>query len=107
MGYERFLEALKDLAHVEHASYLEWVGDSFDSKTFALDHVTQQLREGVYWQGELVAPPLTSSQTFTPQGQWFWDNIPEHIQARIMGAVWYPHCSEKTTIVNFKSGSCP
>lgn len=29
--------------------------------------ITQQFREGVYWQGELVANPLTSTQTFMPQ----------------------------------------
>lgn len=101
-GYELFLKALQNPEHEEHDSYLEWVGGAFDPEAFDLDNVTQQLREGVYWQGEMVAPPLTSTQTFTPQGQWFWDSIPEHIQAKIIGAVWCPHCREKTTIVNFK-----
>jgi len=101
-GYELFLEALQNPEHEEHDSYLEWVGGAFDPEAFDLDKVTQQLREGVYWQGEMVAPPLTSTQTFTPQGQWFWDSIPEHIQVKIISAVWCSHCRESTTIVNFK-----
>ena len=101
-GYELFLEALRDPGHEEHDSYLEWVGGSFDPEAFDLDTVTRQLREGVYWQGELVAPPLIYAQTFTPQAKWFWDSIPEHFQAKIIGAVWCPHCRESTTIINFK-----
>ncbi|PIE80395.1 MAG: hypothetical protein CSA11_07955 [Chloroflexi bacterium] len=101
-GYKLFLEALQNPEHEEHSNYLTWVGGAFDSEAFDLDHVTRQLREGVYWQGEMVAPPLTSTQTFTPQGQWFWDSIPEHIQAKIISTVWCPHCGDATTIVNFK-----
>lgn len=101
-GYELFLEAIHDRQHPEHDSYLEWIGGAFDPEAFDLDRVTRQFREGVYWQGELVAPPLTSSQTFTPQGQWFWDSIPEEHQVRTLGAVWCSHCRQKTTIVNFK-----
>jgi hypothetical protein len=101
-GYELFLKAIRDPEHEEHHSYLEWVGGSFNSEAFDLDKVTQQFHEGVYWQGELVAPPLTSSQTFTPQAQWFWNRIPGHIQAKIIGAVWCPHCRNSTTIINFK-----
>ncbi|MFQ5434039.1 MAG: plasmid pRiA4b ORF-3 family protein [Anaerolineae bacterium] len=101
-GFETFLEAIRNPQHPEHDSYLEWIGGSFDPEAFDLDRITQQFREGVYWQGELVAAPLTSTQTFTPQARWFWDSIPEHIQAKIIGAVWCSHCRESTTIVNFK-----
>jgi hypothetical protein len=101
-GYENFLEAIQNPQHPDHDSYVEWRGGTFDPELFDLNKVTQQFREGVYWEGELVAAPLTSTQTFTPQAQWFWDSIPEHIQAKIMGAVWCSHCRESTTIVNFK-----
>ncbi len=87
-GYENFLNAIQNPQHLEHARYLEWVGGAFDPEQFALEKVRQQFREGVYWQGELVAAPLTSTQTFTPQGQRFWHSIPEHIQVKIIGAVW-------------------
>ena len=101
-GYETFLNAIQNPQHPEHDSYLEWIGGAFDPEGFDLDKVTQQFREGVYWQGELVAAPLTSTQTFTSQAQWFWDSIPEHIQVKIIGAVWCSHCRESTTLVNFK-----
>lgn len=101
-GYELFLEALRDPEHEEHDSYLEWIGGAFDPEEFDLRKVTQHLQEGVYWQGELVAPPLTSTQTFTPQAKWFWDHIPEYIQARLIGAVWCNRCGKSTMIVNFR-----
>lgn len=101
-GYETFLEAIQNRQHPEHDSYIEWIGGSFDPEAFDLDKVTQQFREGVYWQGELVAAPLTSTQTFTPQAQLFWDSIPEHLQVKIIGAVWCSHCGDRTTIINFK-----
>lgn len=101
-GYAHFLEAMQNPEHPEHDRYMEWIGGAFDPEAFDLDKITQQFREGVYWQGELVAAPLTSTQTFTPQAQWFWHNIPEHIQVKIIGAVWCSHCGESTTIVNFK-----
>jgi len=101
-GYETFLEAIQNPQHPEHDSYQEWSGSSFNPEAFDLENITQQFRLGVYWQGELVAAPLTSSQTFTPQAQWFWDSIPEHIQVKIIGSVWCGHCQERTTIVNFK-----
>lgn len=94
--------AIADPKHEEHERYLEWIGGSFNPEAFDLDKVTQQFREGVYWRGELVAPPLTSTQTFTPQARWFWNSIPEDAQARIIGAVWCSHCGQKTTIINFK-----
>ncbi|MCP4356663.1 MAG: plasmid pRiA4b ORF-3 family protein [Chloroflexi bacterium] len=101
-GYENFLNAIQNRQHPEHASYLEWVGGAFDPEQFDLDKVTRQFHKGVYWQGELVAVPLTSTQTFTPQGQRFWDSIPGHIQVKIIGATWCKHCRENTTLVNFK-----
>ncbi|NHZ72746.1 MAG: hypothetical protein GWP17_06655 [Aquificales bacterium] len=100
-GYETFLEAVQDPKNPEHNSYLEWAGGTFDPETFDLDKVTQQFREGVYWQGELVAAPLTST-SFTRQAQRFWDSIPEHIQAQIIGSAWCGHCQGSTTIVNFE-----
>ncbi|MCB8985814.1 MAG: plasmid pRiA4b ORF-3 family protein [Ardenticatenaceae bacterium] len=101
-GYEQFLEAIRDPNHEEHRRYREWIGGAFDPEAFDLDKVMQQFREGVYWQGELVVPPLTSTQTFTPQARWFWRSIPEEAQTRIIGTVWCSHCEQKTTITNFK-----
>ncbi|HID53584.1 MAG TPA: plasmid pRiA4b ORF-3 family protein [Anaerolineae bacterium] len=101
-GYEEFLAAIQDPEHPEHDSYREWAGDPFDPEAFDLEKVTQQFREGVYWQGELVAAPLTSTQSLTRQAQLFWESIPEHIQAHIIGNVWCRHCRENTTIVNFR-----
>lgn len=101
-GYEEFLEAIGDPQHEEHETYLEWAGGAFDPEAFDLNKVTRQFREGVYWQGELVAPPLASSQTFTSQARWFWYSIPEEAQTRIIGTVWCSHCGQQTTIINFK-----
>ncbi len=101
-GYEQFLEAIRNPKHEEHESYLEWIGGSFDPEAFDLHKVTQQFREGVYWRGELVAPPLASTQTFTPQARLFWNRIPEEAQTKMIGAVWCSHCGQKTTIINFK-----
>lgn len=101
-GYEQFLEAIRDPNHEEHRRYREWIGGSFDPEAFDLANVTQQFHEGVYWQGELVVPPLISTQTFTPQARWFWNSIPEKAQTRMIGAVWCRHCGQKTTIINFK-----
>ena len=43
-GYERFLEALRDPAHEEHDSYLDWIGGEFDSEAFNLDEINRALR---------------------------------------------------------------
>jgi hypothetical protein len=43
-GYEMFLEAIKDPKHEEHASYLEWVGGSFDPEQFDLDAINARLK---------------------------------------------------------------
>jgi Plasmid pRiA4b ORF-3-like protein len=43
-GYATFLEAINDPTHEEHDSYLEWIGDEFDSEEFNLDEINQELR---------------------------------------------------------------
>lgn len=101
-GYQTFLAAIQNPRHPNHAMYWEWVGDDFDPEAFDLEQVAQQFREGVYWQGELVAAPLTSTQHFTSQARRFWDSIPEPDQVKLMGKVWCAHCRQATTIVNFK-----
>jgi hypothetical protein len=44
-GYDSFLEAIHNLNHEEHDSYLEWVGGEFDPEEFNLDEINQALRE--------------------------------------------------------------
>lgn len=43
-GYEGFLEAINDPKHPEHAMYIEWIGDDFDSEFFELDDVNERLK---------------------------------------------------------------
>ncbi|MCI0398777.1 MAG: plasmid pRiA4b ORF-3 family protein [Chloroflexi bacterium] len=101
-GYADFLEAIGKPDHEEHQSTLEWAGGHFDPEAFDLDEVNRQLREGVTWQGELVLAPLASTQSFTRPAQWFWDAIPDHIQAQLLGNVWCRHCAAETVMVDFK-----
>ncbi|RMD71013.1 MAG: plasmid pRiA4b ORF-3 family protein [Gammaproteobacteria bacterium] len=43
-GYEEFLEAMKDPAHEEHDTYVEWWGETFDPEAFDLDEVNRELQ---------------------------------------------------------------
>ena len=43
-GYERFLEALQDPTHKEHAWLSEWFGGEFDANAFDLEGVNAELR---------------------------------------------------------------
>jgi hypothetical protein len=43
-GYDGFLEAINDPKHPEHADYIEWIGDDFDSEAFGLDEVNERLK---------------------------------------------------------------
>jgi hypothetical protein len=43
-GYEDFLDAIADPAHVDHDEELEWIGGSFDPARFDLDAVNVALR---------------------------------------------------------------
>ncbi|HUU13151.1 MAG TPA: plasmid pRiA4b ORF-3 family protein [Terriglobia bacterium] len=47
-GYENFLEAIRDPAHEEHDSMLEWIGGAFDPQDFNPDLVSKDL-ELVEW----------------------------------------------------------
>ena len=44
-GYADFLEAIRDPAHEEHESMLEWCGGAFDPAAFRLEHVNEMLRQ--------------------------------------------------------------
>ncbi len=43
-GYEKFLAAIHDPKHEEHAEMLEWVGGSFDPEAFDSDQINQDLQ---------------------------------------------------------------
>ena len=45
MGYEEFLEAIRDPEHEDHDSLLEWAGGHFDPEAFDLKAVNRDLRE--------------------------------------------------------------
>lgn len=58
-GYKDFLEAIKDPAHSEHESVLEWIGGSFDPEAFNLDDANKDLAqiekmEEMWWGDEEV-----------------------------------------------------
>jgi hypothetical protein len=42
-GYDDFLEAIRNPAHEEHESYLEWVGGDFDPEDFDLEKTNEML----------------------------------------------------------------
>ena len=42
-GYYNFVEALNDKKHPEHEMYMDWYGDSFDTKAFDINEVNSQL----------------------------------------------------------------
>lgn len=44
-GYEEFLEIMKDPAHEEYDSYVEWLGDEFDPEEFDLEEINQVLQK--------------------------------------------------------------
>lgn len=66
------------------------------------EEVNRELREGIRWEGDLVMAPLASTREFTRPAQWFWDSIPEHIQALLLGSAWCRQCRSVTTVVDFK-----
>jgi hypothetical protein len=43
-GYVGFLEAMRNPAHEEHDSYVEWIGGEFDPEAFDLEDINQGLR---------------------------------------------------------------
>lgn len=43
-GYARFLEAIRNPEHEEHAEWLEWVGGSFDPEACDLDEINRGLK---------------------------------------------------------------
>ncbi len=44
-GYMEFLEAIQNPNHPEHESFLEWLGESFDSEFYDLNEINQRLTE--------------------------------------------------------------
>ena len=48
-GYAGFLEAIRDIKHVEHKMYLEWIGGEFDPTAFDLATANQAL-QWVKWK---------------------------------------------------------
>jgi hypothetical protein len=59
MGYEGFLDALRDPQHPEHDSYIEWMGREFDPEEFDLETINLHLRqetEGI-WPGSTPPSP--------------------------------------------------
>jgi hypothetical protein len=44
-GYMGFLEAIRDEKHPEHDTYLEWLGEPFDSEEFDVVTVNEWLRD--------------------------------------------------------------
>lgn len=44
-GYAELLEELRDEAHSEHETYLEWLGDDLDPEAFDLDEINELLQE--------------------------------------------------------------
>ncbi|HSH01739.1 MAG TPA: plasmid pRiA4b ORF-3 family protein [Anaerolineae bacterium] len=101
-GYTNLLDVIRDDDNPEREEYIEWLGGSFDAEAFDLDGVNKQLQQGVFWEGELVVAPVSSTQTFTRHAQKFWDAIPEHVQVNILSKVFCWQCTGLTTIVNFK-----
>lgn len=53
-GYEEFLAAIRDPAHEEHDSYLEWVGGGFDPEYFDLEQTNRLLADidNIVWWDE-------------------------------------------------------
>jgi hypothetical protein len=45
IGYEDFLEAIRDPEHEEHERYLEWVGGEFDPEDFDIDATNGVLQD--------------------------------------------------------------
>ena len=43
-GYDEFLEIMKDPAHDEYDSYIEWLGDEFDPEEFDIEEINQVLQ---------------------------------------------------------------
>ena len=43
LGYEKFLKALVDPQHPEHAEMKEWIGHPFDPRAFDIDEVNARL----------------------------------------------------------------
>jgi len=48
-GYFDFCQAMKDPAHEEHESFMEWCGGSFDSEQFEADYVNWELCKYLRW----------------------------------------------------------
>lgn len=44
-AYLDFIAAIKDPAHEEHATMLEWIGGSFDPTAFDMDVVNERLAD--------------------------------------------------------------
>ncbi len=65
-GYHNFLETLQDEKHPEHESYVEWIGDGFESEHFDLEEANQQLAQldfySVYRRKEALSYTPTQGQ---------------------------------------------
>ncbi len=48
-GYFEFCNAVKDPAHAEHESYMEWFGGDYDSERFDVDVVNWELLKYLRW----------------------------------------------------------
>jgi hypothetical protein len=44
LGYENFLEAMRNPQHPEHEKYSEWIGGSFDPEAFEISEVNRKLQ---------------------------------------------------------------
>lgn len=64
--YPEFLEAIRDPRHEDHASWLEWVGGSFDPEAFDPGKVMFRDPEK-YWR-QLFGPPLRRTKRARSKG---------------------------------------
>lgn len=46
-GYADFLLAIRDPEHEEHETYVEWIGEEYDSETFNIAKATRAMRRGL------------------------------------------------------------
>lgn len=44
-GYDEFLDAIQNEDHPEHATYCEWIGDTFDPEAFDVEEVNEVLKQ--------------------------------------------------------------
>jgi hypothetical protein len=95
------LAALGDPDHPRHDRYREWLGAPINPERFGREAINRRLREGVSVEGDLLIPPLTSTNTFTAPARRVWQAIPDYARAKLIGGSWCVRCRKKTTIVDF------